>query len=203
LLRYNEIFAKNEAIKFGKEGRMKSVLRIGILGAVLAVLFAGTALAEDATKEQYIPSGCKIEKTTICTIEIWLERKHKKNNREIRKMLKGESIKVIRNTIQYWPPRGGHPPTNIAIGRSLTAKDARWVIDLALRLNDNIDGLIFQRLNPPNYVAIGTSAWDDKSETKITPEQLAQLRDPKLTTKEFHALYVKLTSECGVADSFY
>ena len=122
---------------------MKSVLRIGILGSVLAVLFAGTALAEDATKEQYIPSGCKIEKTTICTIEIWLERKHKKSNRELRKMLKGESIKVIRNTIQYWPPRGGHPPTNIAIGRSLTAEDARWVIDLALRLNDNIDGLIF------------------------------------------------------------
>ena len=182
---------------------MKSVLRIGVLGVVLALGFTGTALAGEAVAKDYIPSGCQIEKTTICTIEIWLERKHKKNNREIRKMLKSESIKVIRNTIQYWPPRGGHPPTNIAIGRSLTAEDARWVIDLALKLNDNINGLIFQRLNPPNYVAIGTSAWDDKSETPITPEQLAQLRDPKLTTKEFHALYVKLTGEMGVADAFY
>ena len=182
---------------------MKSALQIGILGAMLAVLFTGTALAGDAAKKVYIPSGCQIEKTTICTIEIWLERKHKKNNRELRKMLKGESIKVIRNTIQYWPPRGGHPPTNIAIGHSLTAEDARWVIDLALRLNDKITGLVFQRLNPPNYVAIGTSAWDDKSETIITPEQLTQLRDPKLSTKEFHALYVKLTGEMGVADAFY
>ncbi len=182
---------------------MKSALRIGILGAALAVLFTGTALAGDVAEKDYIPSGCKIEKTTICTIEIWLERKHKKYNRDIREMLKGESIKVIRNTIQYWPPRGGHPPTNIAIGRSLTAEDARWVIKLALDLNDNINGLIFQRLNPPNYVAIGTSAWDDKSETPITPEQLAQLRDPKLTTKEFHALYVKLTNEAGVAEAFY
>ena len=182
---------------------MKSVLRITILGAVLAVLFAGTALAGDAAQKNYVPSGCKIEKTTICTIEIWLERKHKKNNRDIRKMLKGESIKVIRNTIQYWPPRGGHPPTNIAIGWKLTAEDARWVINLALELNDNITGLIFQRLNPPHYVAIGTSAWDDKSETPITPEQLAQLRDPKLTTKEFHALYIKLTGEMGVAETFY
>ena len=182
---------------------MKSVLRIGVLGVVLALGFSGTALAGEAVAKDYIPSGCQIEKTTICTIEIWLERKHKKNNREIRKMLKSESIKVIRNTIQYWPPRGGHPPTNIAIGRSLTAEDARWVIDLAIKLNDNINGLIFQRLNPPNYVAIGTSAWDDKSETPITPEQLAQLRDPKLTTKEFHALYVKLTGEMGVAETFY
>ena len=176
---------------------MNSALRIGILGALLAVLCLGTAQAEEREKKEYIPSGCKIEETTICTIEIWLERKHKKNNREIRKMLKGESIKVIRNTIQYWPPRGGHPPTNIAIGRSLTAEDARWVIELALKLNDNINGLIFQRLNPPYYVAIGTSAWDDKSETKITPEQLEQLRNPKLTTKEFHALYVKFTGEVG------
>jgi hypothetical protein len=182
---------------------MKSALRIGIFGAMLAVGFTGAALAGDAAAKDYIPSGCKIEKTTICTIEIWLERKHKKYNRDIREMLKGESIKVIRNTIQYWPPRGGHPPTNIAIGRSLTAEDARWVIRLALDLNDNINGLIFQRLNPPNYVAIGTSAWDDKSETPITPDQLAQLRDPKLTTKEFHALYVKLTNEAGVVEAFY
>ena len=182
---------------------MKSDLRIGILGAALAVLFAGTAVAGDTAQKDYVPSGCKIEKTTICTIEMWLERKHKKNNREIRKMLKGESIKVIRNTIQYWPPRGGHPPTNIAIGRSLSAEDARWVIDLALRLNDKINGLIFQKLNPPHYVAIGTSAWDDNSETPITPEQLVQLRDPKLTTEQFHALYVKLTDEVNKAENFY
>ncbi len=182
---------------------MKSALWIGILGAALAVGLAGTSLAEATAQKDYVPSGCKIEKTTICTIEIWLERKHKKNNRDIRKMLKGESIKVLGHTIQYWPPKGGHPPTNIAIGRSLTAEDARWVISLALDLNDNINGLIFQRLNPPHYVAIGTSAWDDNSETPITPEQLEQLRDPKLTTEEFHALYVKLTNEQGVAETFY
>ena len=182
---------------------MKSVLRIGLLGAVLAVWFAGAALAGDAVQKNNLPSGCQIEKTSICTIEIWLERKHRKNDRDIRKMLKGETIKVIRNTIQYWPPRGGHPPTNIALGWGLTAEDARWAINLALEFNDNVTGLIFQRLNPPHYVAIGTSAWDDKSETPITPEQLAQLRDPKLTTKEFHALYVKLTGEMGVAETFY
>ena len=58
-------------------------------------------------------------------------------------MLKGKSIKVLRHTIQYWKPRGGHPPTNIALGRSLTAEDARWVIDWPSSYNDNINGLIF------------------------------------------------------------
>ncbi|MGV7220064.1 MAG: hypothetical protein ACQ9MH_00910 [Nitrospinales bacterium] len=146
---------------------------------------------------------CKKGNTTICTLEMWLEHKHKKNNRAIRKVLKDKTIKVLHHTIQYWKPKGGHPPTNIAIGRGLSAEDARWVIDLALEYNDRVNGLIFQSLNPPNYVAIATSAWDEDSETPITPEQLAQLRDPKLSTQEFHALYVSLTNEKNIPGKFY
>ncbi len=184
---------------------MKSVLRSTILGAALAVLFPAVALAGDAgaAKKDYVPSGCKIEKTTICTMEIWLAHPHKKSNRDIRQVLKTRSIKTLRHTIQYWKPKGGHPPTNIALGWGLSAEDARWAIGFALKYNDRIDGLIFQRLNPPHYVAVATSAWDDKSETRITPEQLEQLRDPKLTTEEFHALYVKITREKEIAEAFY
>jgi len=146
---------------------------------------------------------CKKGNTTICTLEMWLEHKHKKNNRAIRKVLKDKTIKVLHHTIQYWKPKGGHPPTNIAIGRGLSAEDARWVIDLALKYNDRVDGLIFQSLNPPNYVAIATSAWDADSETLITQEQLDQLRDPNLSTQEFHALYVSLTKEKNAQERFY
>ena len=146
---------------------------------------------------------CSKGLTTICTLEMWLEYKHKKNNRAIRKVLKDKTIKVLHHTIQYWKPKGGHPPTNIAIGRSLSAEDARWVIELALKYNDRIEGLIFQSLNPPNYVAIATSAWDQDSETPITKEELAQLRDPRLSTQEFHELYVSLTKEKNAAERFY
>ncbi|MFQ5482768.1 MAG: hypothetical protein ACE5ER_08410 [Nitrospinaceae bacterium] len=148
-------------------------------------------------------SDCDISKTTICTIEMWLAHKQKKNNKEIRQTLKDRSVKVLRQTIQYWRPRGGHPPTNIAIGRGLNAGDARWVIDLALKYNDTVSGLVQQRLNPPNYVAIATSAWDAKSETPISPEELERLRDPALTTEQFHALYVELTGEQGLPREFY
>jgi len=147
--------------------------------------------------------GCKTGKTTICTIEMWLAHKQKKKNRELRKFLKSKSLKVLRHTIQYWKPLGGHPPTNIAIGSGLAVKDAQFVIDLALEYNDKIDGLIFQSLNPPNYAAIATSAWDDKSETKITQEELQKLRDPSLTTEAFHKLYKDLTGEAGVVPTFY
>ena len=142
----------------------------------------------------YKPS-CDTSKTTVCTIEMWLAHKHKKNNREIRKFLKSKNLKVLRHTIQYWRPKGGHPPTNIAIGSLVSAKDARLMIDIAIQYNDKIDGLILRPLNPPNYVAIATSAWDEQSEILITPEDLEKLRDPKLTTKEFQTLYAELTNE--------
>ena len=144
--------------------------------------------------EVFQPS-CDISKTTVCTVEIWLAHKHKKNNREIRKFLKSNQLKVLRHTIQYWKRKGGHPPTNIAIGSMVSAKDARFMIDIAIKYNDKVDRLILRPLNPPNYVAIATSAWDEQSEVLITPEDLEKLRDPKLNTHEFQALYAELTNE--------
>ncbi len=173
---------------------------------VLAMMCVTPVSAESSDKIKsapYVPSGCDLSKTTICTMEVWLAHKHKKNKKALRQMLKDRTIKVLRHTFQFWKPRGGHPPTNIAIGHGLSAVDARWVIEFALKHNDRIDGLIYERLNPAYYVAVATSAWDDKSETKITPEQLEQLRDPNLSTHEFHALYVKLTGERAVAPKFY
>lgn len=148
-------------------------------------------------------AACDTSKNTICTIEIWLGYPHKKNKRDIKGVLKGNSLKVLRHTVQYWKPKGGHPPTNIAIGGGISVKDAQWAIEFALKYNDRINGLIHQRLNPANYVAIATSAWDDNSETPITQEDLTALRNPKLTTEEFHQLYLKLTQEAKVAKKFY
>ncbi len=77
------------------------------------------------------------------------------------------------------------------------------VLNFALKYNDKIEYLIIQRLNPPNYVAIGHSAWDAASEIPVTQENLQRLVDPKLTTPEFHALYVELTGEKSLPNKFY
>jgi len=169
-----------------------------IYSLLVAILLAGVSLSPVSAS-----ASCDTSITSICTIEMWLSHKQKKKKKELRNYLKSKSIKVLRHTVQYWKPRGGHPPTNIAIGGGLTAEDARLVIDLALKYNDDINGLIHQRLNPPNYVAIATSAWDDNSETPITKDQLAALREPKLTTEEFHNLYRELTREAEAEQKFY
>ena len=179
-----------------------------VLSCALLVVFLLNGSAWAVPKELLFPGPeykppCDTSKTTICTIEIWLANKHKKNKREIKKILKSKSLKVLGHTVQYWRPKGGHPPTNIAIGSSVSAEDARMAIDFALKYNDQIDLLIFRPLNPPNYVAIATSAWDELSQIPITQEDLAKLRDPKLTTHEFHSLYYELTNEANVQNKFY
>lgn len=175
-----------------------------ICGLLTVLFLAGNPVSSAwaDSGEKFKPS-CDTSVTTVCTIEIWLGHKQKKNNKEIRGFLKSKKIKVLRHTIQYWKPRGGHPPTNLAIGSAVSAEDGRMVIELALKYNDEVNGLIYRMLNPPNYVAIATSAWDDLSETPITKEELEALRDPKLTTEEFHALYYKLTDEGSVQNKFY
>ena len=183
---------------------MKRLMMVCLLG--FFVMFTGSSLA--VSKEYLFPSSsykppCDTSKITICTIEIWLAHKHKKKKKELRGFLKSKSIKVLNHTIQFWRPKGGHPPTNIAIGSAVSAEDARMAIDFALKYNDRVDLLVLRPLNPPNYVAIATSAWDELSQIPIKPEDLERLRDPKLTTEEFHSLYYELTNEGNVQNKFY
>ena len=181
---------------------MKKIVSLAVLFLLSFTLISLPVFAESGV---YKPN-CDTNKTTVCTIELWLAHKHKKKNREIRKFLKSKQLKVLRHTIQYWKPKGGHPPTNIAIGSMVSARDARLMIDIAIKYNDKIDRLILRPLNPPNYVAIATSAWDEQSEVLINPEDLEKLRDPKLNTQQFQALYAELTNEVENAkkrDAFY
>jgi len=181
---------------------MKKIVSFALLFLLNFTLISLPTFAESGV---YKPN-CDTSKTTVCTIELWLAHKHKKKNREIRKFLKSKQLKVLRHTIQYWKPKGGHPPTNIAIGSMVSARDARLMIDIAIKYNDKIDRLILRPLNPPNYVAIATSAWDEQSEVLINPEDLEKLRDPKLNTEQFQALYAELTNEVENAkkrDAFY
>ena len=185
---------------------MKRLVTLSICLFGFWLMLSGYSLA--VSKKFLLPSSsykppCDVSKTTICTIEIWLGHKHKKKKKEIKSFLKSKSIKVLGHTIQFWRRGNGHPPTNIAIGSAVSAADARMGIDFALKYNDELNGLILRPLNPPNYVAVATSAWDEMSEVTITPVDLEKLRDPELTTEEFHSLYYELTNEGNVQNKFY
>ncbi|MFQ5444248.1 MAG: hypothetical protein ACE5EK_06480, partial [Nitrospinales bacterium] len=89
------------------------------LVSVLLAVFLLPSLVSGETKEisrvadsstiKGPKTTCDTSVTTVCTIEMWLAHKQKKNKREIKDFLKSKSIKVLHHTMQFWRPTGGHP----------------------------------------------------------------------------------------------
>jgi hypothetical protein len=124
-------------------------------------------------------------------VELFLAPEQKKNIEGIKSQLKSISIKRVN--IQFF--RLGHPPQNIAIGRNVSASTARLAIELATLYNGGVKYLLAEYRFSPNYIAIGTSAFDEASQIPVLPQDLERLANPTLSTLEFHALYRKLTGE--------
>lgn len=124
-------------------------------------------------------------------VEVFLSPDHRDDIPAIKRDL--EAVAVTRVRTQVF--RLGHPPKNIAIGRDVPAEVARLAIQLAVDYNGGVEFLLPEYRFFPSHVAIGTSAFDEASQIPITPEGLAQLREPQLTTEAFHELYRRLTSE--------
>ena len=86
----------------------------------------------------------------------------------------------------------GHPPTNIAIGRRVSADIARLTIRLANTYNGGITKLLPEERLASDYIAIGTSIFDELFQYPVSQEDVDRLADPALTTEQFHELYRKL-----------
>ncbi len=124
-------------------------------------------------------------------VEIFLSPIHKKDAVAIQDAFAGIGIRRVR--IQFH--RLGISPQNIAIGKNIPAAIARLALRLAIKYNDGIDALLPEYRFFPQQIAIGSSAFDEKSQVPIGREALQTLLDPALTTEPFHALYRHLTGE--------
>jgi hypothetical protein len=145
--------------------------------------FTGPAIQTQAIEDQ--------EENRKILIELFLAPDQKQNIENIKSKL--NSISIRRINIQFF--RLGHPPQNIAIGSNVPASVARLAIQLAALHNRGIKYLLAEYRFPPDYIAIGTSAFDEASQIPVLPEDIDRLANPELSTSEFHALYRKLTKE--------
>lgn len=98
------------------------------------------------------------------------------------------------HNVHFQFARMGQPPQNIGLGRDVPAEHAREAIRLALKYNLGVGILLPERLFPPRFVTIASSNYDDTVEYPIDQQALERLRDPRLSTEEFHGLYRALTS---------
>jgi hypothetical protein len=133
--------------------------------------------------------------------EIWLAGEYKGEEVAIKKNLGEMGIPRVR--IQFFTL--GIPKGTIAIGAQLSAKKARTAIELARKYNrKKVEFLVPDTLVPDNYLAVGTSAFDERSQIKVNSEQVDQLSNPSLSDEEFHSLYRQFTGEYeGIHKSYY
>ena len=124
-------------------------------------------------------------------VELFLAKERKGDLDAIGKEL--EALGITRIRPQFF--RLGNPPENIAIGKDIPADVARLAIRLAITYNRDIKSLLPEYRFFPDHIVIGTSAFDEKSEIPIRPEDLKRLSDPALSTSQFHDLYRQLTGE--------
>ena len=124
-------------------------------------------------------------------VELFLAKERKGDLDTIKKELEAAGITRIRP--QFF--RLGNPPENIAIGKNIPADVARLAIRLAVTYNRDIKSLLPEYRFFPDHIVIGSSAFDEKSQIPIRPEDLKRLSDPALNTPQFHDLYRELTGE--------
>jgi hypothetical protein len=124
-------------------------------------------------------------------VEIFLSQEHKKDIDLIKNEFKRFSITKVRP--QFF--KLGNPPENIAIGRNVPVSAAQSAIQLALTYNQGIKFIIAEKRVAGDYLAIGTSMFDEKYQFAISPDDLQKLTDPSLTSPQFHEIYRHLTGD--------
>jgi len=171
---------------------------IGLPVIILYTLEAGTESLAAAGNGEMVHSPVRVAQDSEITqsnskllVELFLARERKGDLDTIKKAF--EALGVTRIRPQFF--RLGNPPENIAIGKDVPADVARLAIRLATTYNRDIKFLLPEYRFFPDQIVIGSSAYDEKSQIPIRPEDLEKLSDPALTTNQFHELYRHLTGE--------
>lgn len=153
---------------------------------MVAGVFAGFILLLGATASSVqAAEGCQPIGEKKVKIEAWISKKFKKDRRAILKEFR--EINNAKVSMKVFPM--GDPNKVIAIGRCVPVDIAQQAIEKALKYSGGIQSLVNQRGIPTHWVAIGTTAFDEYSQRKVSEEQVAKLRDGTLTTQGFQSLY--------------
>lgn len=152
------------------------------LAAAIALLVPAVSPAMDACEE----SGARPVK-----VEIWASKRFKKDFPAI-----GKAFAEMGNTdVVLWAYPAENPSRAVAIGRCVPAYIAQHVLRETRERFGEPESLVNQGFLSPWWIGIGTSLFDENSQRKTTPEEMARLTDPGLNTREFQALYGKYSAQ--------
>jgi hypothetical protein len=155
---------------------------MGTIRAISLLLLLGILPADSAIAAEQEP-------VSAGRVEVVLENEHRKSVNEIKQDFAEAGLSNVH--IQFL--KAGRAPMNIGLGPKVTAERARAAIRMAEKYIGGITILLPEQLFPEHYVTIASSSFDDTVEYRIGAEDLKELKDPSLTTEQFHALIRRLT----------
>ena len=166
---------------------MRSIRIVSFSLAVFLILSRTGGLAADAVYDCNAPENR--DKPT--TIEIVLAQKWKGQIEEVKRAL-GSETSGIKVRYKFFPFLD--PPTNIGIGKCVTAENGRRAIGEAVHYLGKVDRVIRQDILPHHWIMIGSTDVAELAWIPIRPEDLTRLTDPALSTEQFQTLYRELST---------
>lgn len=162
--------------------------RSGLFSAASAFLLLWSV--KGAESETVYDCNAEENRAVPTTIEITLARRLRDRVEEVKRSLAGSEAVKVR--VRFFPFLD--PPTNLGVGKCVSAEVARQAIAAAIRYNQGIERLIFQEILPHHWVKIGSTDTAELAWVAIGPEELNRLIDPSLSTDQFQDLYRSLAT---------
>lgn len=128
---------------------------------------------------------------TVATVEFVLSTKHKERAEEVTRLLNtsGEPVHIRIKRFPFLDP-----PSNLGIGKCVSARVGRMAIQAASTYGTGVTRLIRQDILPHHWVKVGSTDTAELAWTAVSPDDLKRLADPVLTTEAFQALYRELAA---------
>jgi len=158
------------------------------------IVWAGFLVLSTAVHPSWAATyDCQAEenRSQPTTVEIVLSQKWKDQGGAVKQALaSGQDAVKVR--VRFFP--FVDPPANIGIGKCVTAEDGRRAIQEMMRYFGKVNYLIRQDILPHHWVKIGSTDTAELAWIAVTPDDLARLNDPALTTEQFQNLYRQLAT---------
>ena len=122
-------------------------------------------------------------------IEGYISKKFRKQRKAVFKEF--TALGNSRTALRVYPM--GETSKVIAIGKCVPVHIAQHVIKKAMEYSTGVESLVQQQFINGHWIGVGVTIFDEPSQQLVSTEQVKQMLNPELSSKEFHKLYRKLS----------
>lgn len=170
---------------------MKRSLPFRIFLPIFVVLFLFVSRVAELSAETVYDCAAEENRNKPTTVEIVLSQKWKDRVQGVKASWQSSDA-TVKVRVKIFPFLD--PPTNIGIGKCVSADQARKALEETITYYGKLDRLIRQDILPHHWIKIGSTDIAELAWIPIGPDDLTRLTDPALSTDQFQVLYRQLAT---------